>query len=424
MRTHGKKKGLLYTATSLALLVVAIAFMSSRISSASNNLQSIALSPQVTSPTCLPGLIFYSSTTNQFMACTSTGTPMAFVTNLSGGSQLNAAYITQGTFGSGAVGSNSQYLFRPATDNTGMLQVLNASGTMAVFDVDTLNQRVGIGTAAPSSTLTVNGTITLTGASSTITGLAAPVNASDAATKAYVDAASGGAYSKSQMFTSSGTFTVPSGVSMVWVTLQGGGGGGGGGGNANGAYGYGAGGGGGGQFILRMPYNVSLGQDISVVVGAGGAGGTGTSAVNFGSGGGNGGSSQFGSLIAYGGGGGSGSGGGGGPTGVTGGSSANKVSGAAGGSGCAGQCYGNTGGSVPGAMPGGAAGSSYGAGGGGGASYSGQGGAGGAGTSCTAGSAGSGYGAGGGGGGGVNSGTGCNGGAGSSGFVLVEWISP
>ena len=192
MKINGMKKGLLFAVMSLILLSVSIALLTSKISSASNNLQSIALSPQVTSPTCMPGLIFYSSTTNQFMACNSTGTPATFVTNLSGGSQLNAAYITQGTFGSGAAGSNNQYLFQPSTDNTSVLKVLNALGTVPVFDVDTANQRVGIGTAAPSSALTVNGTITLTGSSGTITGLAAPVNASDAATKAYVDAASGG----------------------------------------------------------------------------------------------------------------------------------------------------------------------------------------------------------------------------------------
>jgi hypothetical protein len=51
---------------------------------------------------------------------------------------------------------------------------------------------VGIGTDNPTSKLTVNGTVDVSG--NVITGLAAPVDASDAANKEYVDAASGTAY--------------------------------------------------------------------------------------------------------------------------------------------------------------------------------------------------------------------------------------
>jgi hypothetical protein len=70
--------------------------------------------------------------------------------------QTNAAYVTPGTFGTSYDGihSNGNYAFRPATDSTGMLQVLTSGGS-PVFDVDTLNQRVGIGTASPLAELNV-----------------------------------------------------------------------------------------------------------------------------------------------------------------------------------------------------------------------------------------------------------------------------
>lgn len=73
---------------------------------------------------------------------------------------------------------------------------------------------------------------------------------------------------KYQIFTASGTFTVPSGVTNVKVTLIGGGGGGGGSDNVN----YGGGGGGGGVYY-RQSVNVTPGSNISVTIGSGGSGG-------------------------------------------------------------------------------------------------------------------------------------------------------
>ncbi len=64
--------------------------------------------------------------------------------------------------------------------------------------------KVGIGTVSPSSTLTVNGTITM--ATGTITGLATPIMTTDAATKAYVDALAGMQWT----YTALGTSTCPS----------------------------------------------------------------------------------------------------------------------------------------------------------------------------------------------------------------------
>ena len=93
-------------------------------------------------------------------------------------------------------------------------------------------------------------------------------------------------YAREQVFTSSGSFTVPRGSTSVRVHMWGAGGGGGGSTIA----GAGAGGGGGGGYA-RGVVSVAPGQVIAVTVGAGGAAGTGPAS------GGAGGGSAFGSAI-------------------------------------------------------------------------------------------------------------------------------
>jgi len=81
-----------------------------------------------------------------------------------------------------------------------------------------------------------------------------------------------GGFSNMQVFTSSGTFTVPAGVTKVKVTVVGGGGGGAGDGfNASPI--AGAGGGAGGHAI-KIISGLTSGQTVTVTIGAGGAGGT------------------------------------------------------------------------------------------------------------------------------------------------------
>lgn len=87
-----------------------------------------------------------------------------------------------------------------------------------------------------------------------------------------------------QVFTSSGTFTVPAGVTTVEFEILGAGGGGG----AVSAANYRAGGGGNGGSYCRGRATVTPGSNISVTVGAGGAGGSGGAGAT-------GGSSSFGS---------------------------------------------------------------------------------------------------------------------------------
>lgn len=109
----------------------------------------------------------------------------------------------------------------------------------------------------------------------------------------------GGATLRTQTFTSSGSWTAPTGVFAVEVFAVGGGGGGGGGGTGTTRMG---GGGGGGAAIYRM-VSVTPGVTYTVTIGAGGSGGA--PGANNGS---NGGTTSFGSLVTAPGGGGGGHG--------------------------------------------------------------------------------------------------------------------
>lgn len=107
-------------------------------------------------------------------------------------------------------------------------------------------------------------------------------------------------YRGHQLFTASGTFTVPKGVTTVYVTGCGGGGGGGGAKGDGDTVGRG-GGGGGGACAIKTAITVAPGQSYAVTVGnAGSAGATAPTA------GGAGGTSSFGALLSLSGGGGGG----------------------------------------------------------------------------------------------------------------------
>jgi hypothetical protein len=120
---------------------------------------------------------------------------------------------------------------------------------------------------------------------------------------------SGGAWSNisastlpnTQFFTSSGTWTKPTGAQTVRVAVLGGGGGGGSG--ASGASGTAlvGGGGGGGQPVITREFVASdLGATVAITVGAGGAGGasvTGTVGTTNGNNGGGGPTSSFGTFL-------------------------------------------------------------------------------------------------------------------------------
>lgn len=109
-----------------------------------------------------------------------------------------------------------------------------------------------------------------------------------------------------QTFTSSGSFTVPDGVTTLYLSgCAGGGGGGGGGGNpTTGSSGGGGGGGGAGNIAINQSVTVVPGQTYTVTIGARGNGGANSgSGSSDGKNGTGGGTTSFGSLLTLSGGG-------------------------------------------------------------------------------------------------------------------------
>ena len=177
---------------------------------------------------------------------------------------------------------------------------------------------VGIG-KTPSTALDVNGTVTATAFVGDGSGLSNV----------------GGNPPSIQVFTSSGTWTKPSGCKTIKVTVVGGGGGGGGARGLDGTSNAAGGGGGAGGSAIEY-IDVTAVSSVSVTVGSGGAGGLGTSSGSAG------GTSSFGAYCT-------GNGGGGGDGiatgtnhvayGGSGGSSSGGDVNAKGGNGHAGQLY-------------------------------------------------------------------------------------
>lgn len=213
--------------------------------------------------------------------------------------------------------------------------------------------------------------------------------------------------------TASGSFTVPAGVTTLYLTGCAGGGGGGGGASSsnNSSASTSGGSGGAGQAAIKTPVTVTPGQVISYTIASGGAGGSGGATGINGNSGSSGGSTIFGSLLTLSG----GSAGGPGVYGTT------TINGGSGGAGFP------AGGNGMSAVPTGTNFVIYASGGAGASTAFGGGGAAGiaGGASSTPGGDAFGYGASGGGGGAFitlgQTGTGKNGGAGAPGILIVEW---
>nr|QYK33048.1 tail fiber protein [Salmonella enterica subsp. enterica] len=171
-----------------------------------------------------------------------------------------------------------------ATDSTSTTEAATPSAVKAAYDKASAAAPAGHThawgqiTGAPDGTLTQKGIVKLNNATDSTSTTEA---ATPSAVKAAYDKASAAApanHSHYQFFTANGTFTVPDGVTQVFVEMLGGGGGGGGGGHTSNTDGllYCSGGNAGKSGepeIAIVP--VIAGNNYPVTVGAGGASGAG-----------------------------------------------------------------------------------------------------------------------------------------------------
>ena len=201
-------------------------------------------------------------------------------------SELTATASTARTnlgLGTAATSNTGDFAAASHTQAASTISDSTAAGRALLTAADASAQRtsLGLGTVATERTVPVSkggtGATSLT-ANNVLLGnngnalqVVAPgtsgnVLTSDGTTWTSAAAAAGG-FSNLQVFTSSGTFTIPSGITKVKVTVVGGGGGGGGSdGNINGS------GGGGGGAAIEIISGLTPGGTVSVTVGAGGTG--------------------------------------------------------------------------------------------------------------------------------------------------------
>jgi len=171
----------------------------------------------------------------------------------------------------------------------------DADWTISGDTIYHLTGNVGIGTTSPGAKLEVAGQVKITGGAP---GTGKVLTSDAGGLAAWQTPAGGGGFSNMQVFTTSGTFTIPAGITKIMVEVHGGGGGGGSG-NDTSDVGQGGSGGGYGKGI----FTVTPAAVHTVTVGAGGTGaGTASSCLV----GGVGGTSSFGALISATGGGGGG----------------------------------------------------------------------------------------------------------------------
>lgn len=233
----------------------------------------------------LVGALYFNSVSNQM--------------RVYDGSAWNAAYLPSGDYVQGAASSvnnglvafdgttgkvikaaNTVTVAQGGTGATTLTGVVKGNGTSAMTTGTVIVAEGGTGatTLAANNVLLGNGTSAIQAVAPSTSG---NVLTSNGTTWASLPAAGGG-FTNIVVFTSSGTWTIPAGVTKAKVTVVGAGGGGGSGFTSSGSHGTGGSAGGAAIIVREL-----VGATASIVIGSGGGGGDGTFGGTAGGAGGN-----------------------------------------------------------------------------------------------------------------------------------------
>ena len=113
-----------------------------------------------------PTFVWNANTANYQDITSSNGQALIYAANTSGATTGNLIDLQSGLYPSskfsvdvnGNLTDVGTALFQNTTDSTAAFQIQNAAGTSNLFVADTTDSRIGIGTATPTATLSVNGT--------------------------------------------------------------------------------------------------------------------------------------------------------------------------------------------------------------------------------------------------------------------------